>query len=101
LTPPCHHACKQAWSARQRRVAKKAAAQGISIGEYGRRAVAADLGATPPKADVSGVFDFGRSAKTGGRLEDWRRIAIRYDRCAHTFFSAVCIAASLIFYLNQ
>jgi putative transposase len=24
-----------------------------------------------------------------GRLKDWRRIATRYDRCAHTFFSAI------------
>jgi len=35
-----------------------------------------------------------------GRLKDWRRIATRYDRCAHTFFSAICIAATVIFYLN-
>ena len=35
-----------------------------------------------------------------GRLKDWRRIAMRYDRCAHTFFSAICIAATVIFYLN-
>lgn len=36
-----------------------------------------------------------------GKLKDWRRIAMRYDRCAHTFFSAICIAAAFIFYLNQ
>jgi transposase len=36
-----------------------------------------------------------------GRLKDWRRIATRYDRCAHTFFSAICIAAAVTFYLNQ
>jgi transposase len=36
-----------------------------------------------------------------GRLKDWRRIAMRYDRCAHTFFSAICIASTFIFYLNQ
>jgi transposase len=36
-----------------------------------------------------------------GKLKDWRRIATRYDRCAHTFFSAICIAAIFIFYLNQ
>lgn len=36
-----------------------------------------------------------------GRLKDWRRISTRYDRCAHTFFSAICIAAAFIFYLNQ
>lgn len=34
------------------------------------------------------------------RLKDWRRIATRYDRCAHTFFSSICIAATVIFYLN-
>ena len=36
-----------------------------------------------------------------GRLKDWRRIATRYDRCAHTFMSAICIAATLIFWLKQ
>ncbi|WP_104935547.1 IS5 family transposase [Desulfobulbus oralis] len=35
-----------------------------------------------------------------GRIKDWRRIAMRYDRCAHTFFSALCLAASVIFYLD-
>ena len=34
-----------------------------------------------------------------GRLKDWRRIATRYDRCAHTFYSAICIAATVIFWL--
>jgi transposase len=34
-----------------------------------------------------------------GRLKDWRRIAMRYDRAAHTFFSAICIAAAVIFWL--
>ena len=34
-----------------------------------------------------------------GRLKDWRRVATRYDRCAHTFFSAICIAATLTFWL--
>ena len=34
-----------------------------------------------------------------GRLKDWRRIASRYDRCAHTSFSAICIAATIIFWL--
>ena len=36
-----------------------------------------------------------------GRIKDWRRIAMRYDRCAHTFFSALCIAAAVIFYLKE
>ena len=35
------------------------------------------------------------------RLKAWRRISIRYDRCAHTFFSAICIAATVIFWLGQ
>jgi transposase len=34
-----------------------------------------------------------------GRLKDWRRIHTRYDRCAHTFMSAICIAAIVIFRL--
>ena len=37
---------------------------------------------------------------TFSRLKDWRRIATRYDRCAHTFFSAVCLAVTVIFYLR-
>ena len=36
-----------------------------------------------------------------GKLKDWRRIHTRYDRCAHTFFSAICIAATVIFWINQ
>ena len=32
-----------------------------------------------------------------GKLKDWRRIHTRYDRCAHTFFSSICIAAAVIF----
>ena len=36
-----------------------------------------------------------------GRLKDWRRIHTRYDRCAHTFFSAICIAAIVIFWINR
>ena len=35
-----------------------------------------------------------------GKLKDWRRISTRYDRCAHTFLSAIQIAATVIFYLN-
>jgi transposase len=34
-----------------------------------------------------------------GKLKDWRRIATRYDRCAHAFFSAICIAATVAFWL--
>ena len=35
-----------------------------------------------------------------GRLKDWRRIATRYDRCAHTFMSAICLAATVLFWIN-
>lgn len=34
------------------------------------------------------------------KIKDWRRIHTRYDRCAHTFFSAICIAATVIFWLS-
>ena len=35
------------------------------------------------------------------KLKDWRRLALRYDRCAHTFFSALCIALTVIFWLGK
>jgi transposase len=36
-----------------------------------------------------------------GRIKDWRRIAMRYDRCAHTFLAAITLAATVTFWLNQ
>jgi transposase len=33
------------------------------------------------------------------KLKDWRRMAMRYDRCAHTFFSAICLAEAVLFNL--
>ena len=33
------------------------------------------------------------------RLKDWRRVATRYDRCAHTFFAAITIAAIVIYWI--
>ena len=35
------------------------------------------------------------------KLKDWRRTATRYDRCAQTYMSANCIAATVIFWINQ
>jgi transposase len=35
------------------------------------------------------------------KLKNWRRIHMRYDRCAHTFMSANCITATVIFWINQ
>ncbi|RAP40484.1 IS5 family transposase [Rhodovulum viride] len=34
-----------------------------------------------------------------GRLTDWRRVATRYDRCPETFFSAIALAATVMFWL--
>ncbi len=34
-----------------------------------------------------------------GKLKDWRRIHTLYKRCAHTLISAICIAATVIFWL--
>jgi transposase len=36
---------------------------------------------------------------TLGHLKDWRRVATRYDRCPTVFFSAVALAATVIFWL--
>ncbi|MBS1051185.1 IS5 family transposase [Gluconobacter japonicus] len=34
-----------------------------------------------------------------GRLKDWRRVATRYERCPTIFFSAICLAATILFWL--
>jgi len=34
-----------------------------------------------------------------GRLKDWRRVAIRYDRCPTVFFFAIVLAATVILWL--
>jgi transposase len=34
-----------------------------------------------------------------GRLKDWRRVATRYDRCPNVFFSALALAATVLFWL--
>ena len=34
-----------------------------------------------------------------GRLKDWRRVATRYDRRLETFFSAIALAATVLFWL--
>ena len=36
-----------------------------------------------------------------GRIKDWRRVATRYDRCAHTFMSAISIAATCCYWLRS
>lgn len=34
-----------------------------------------------------------------GRLEDWRRVATRYDRCPEIFLSVIALTAAAIFWL--
>ncbi len=36
-----------------------------------------------------------------GRIKDWCRIAMRYDQCAHTFLSAITIAATVILWIIE
>jgi transposase len=63
----------------------------------------------PPKRYLKSPHAFDRQLyksrhmieNMSGKLKDWQRIAIRYDRCAQSFFAAICIAASFIFYFNQ
>lgn len=42
-----------------------------------------------------------RIENTFARLKDWRRIHTRYDRCAHTFLSAIALATTFIFWINE
>ena len=61
----------------------------------------------PPRANRTVQIDYDKTLyrqrhkieNTFGRIKDWRRIHTRYDRCAHTFMSAICIAATVIFLL--
>lgn len=34
-----------------------------------------------------------------GRFKDWRRVATRYDRCPTVSLSAICLAATVMFWL--
>lgn len=61
----------------------------------------------PPKANRKVQFDYDKTLykqrhkieNLFGRIKDWRRIATRYDRCAHTFMSAISIAAAVCYWL--
>ena len=61
----------------------------------------------PPKSNrrwkpcFSPVLYRGRNAieRMFNRLKDYRRIAIRYDRLAQNFLAAVCIAATVSYWL--
>jgi transposase len=62
---------------------------------------------TPPKANRQWKNCFSprlyrnRNAieRMFGRLKDFRRIATRYDRLVHNFLAAVCLAATLCYWL--
>jgi len=54
---------------------------------------------TPVPYDADLYKQRNRIERRFGRLKDWRRIATRYDRCAQTFMSAICIAATVTFWL--
>ncbi|WP_368509194.1 transposase [uncultured Bilophila sp.] len=57
-----------------------------------------------PRRTRNRAFSFGKTLykqrhlieNTFSRLKGRRHIATRYDRCAHTFFSAVCLAVTVI-----
>ena len=61
----------------------------------------------PPKSNCEVQYHYDKAVyKKRHRIEnlfakikDWRRIHTRYDRCAHAFMSAICIAATVIFWL--
>jgi len=61
----------------------------------------------PPKANRKVKIDYDKHLYRArhkienmfGKLKDWRRIHTRYDRCAHTFMSAIAIAATVLFWL--
>jgi transposase len=63
----------------------------------------------PPKSNRKVQYQYDKAAykkrhlveNLFAKIKDWRRIHTRYDRCAHTFMSAICIAATVIFWLNQ
>ena len=47
----------------------------------------------PVEYDQQAYKQRNRIERMFGRLKDWRRIATRYDRCAHTFMGAITVAA--------
>ncbi len=46
-----------------------------------------------------GLYRKGHKIETlFSRLKEWRRLATRYDRCAHVFRSAILLAATVLFW---
>ncbi|EEX17028.1 transposase, IS4 family protein [Citreicella sp. SE45] len=52
---------------------------------------------TPAKYDKRRYKRRNRIEIMFGRLKDWRRVATRYDRCPKAFFSAIALAAIVMF----
>lgn len=74
------------------------------------RAALAERGITPcipPKVNRKVQIDYDKTLykqrhkieNVFGRIKDWRRVATRYDRYAHTFMSAISIAATMCYWL--
>jgi transposase len=54
-----------------------------------------------PQRAARPCIDSHKAENMFAKLRDWRRISMRNDRCACTFFGAICIAATAIFWLGQ
>lgn len=54
---------------------------------------------TPAKYDKRRYKRRNRIEIMLGRFKDWRRVATRYDRCPTVYFSALALAASVLFWL--
>jgi transposase len=63
----------------------------------------------PPKSNRKAEIQFDKALYKSrhkiknmfGKLKDWRRVCTRYVRCAHAFMSAIAIAVTFIFWINQ
>jgi transposase len=61
----------------------------------------------PPRSNRKVQYDYDKTLykqrhkieNVFARIKDWRRVATRYDRCAHAFMSAISIAATLCYWL--
>lgn len=74
------------------------------------RAALASLGTTaciPPKVNRKLRYEYDKKLyrqrhkieNLFAKIKDWHRVATRYDRCAHTFMSAISIAATVCYWL--
>ena len=55
---------------------------------------------TPPSFDRAKYRTRNVVERTFCRLKDFQRIATRYDKLAKTFLAAICIVATVIWWLN-